>query len=341
MFSKKILGTVAAVAMTVGIVGQANAQEVTLRVSSWAPPTHGVNAEVFPTWIRELEEATNGRITGEIVYRLAPPPRQFDIIRDGAADVSWIFHGYNPGQFVATQAVELPLLGANAEAASVAYWRTYVNHMREAMDQEHEGVMIIGLMTHGPGVIQTREQIDSWDDLQGMKIRVPGGMASRLGEIFSVTAVSVPAPQVYETLSSRAADGVFMPIETQKSFRLHEVVNHVLRVPGNFYDGSFAIIMNPAKFQSLSADDQRTFMQVSGENLSRIAGAMWQSKDEEGLETARAEGSTVTDASDEMMERFREVAQQLEDEWVETIGDRFDARAAREYLQEQAENYEE
>ena len=64
-----------------------------------------------------------------------------------------------------------------------------------------------------------------------MKIRVPGGVGSLAGKALGVTAVKLPAPKVYEALSSGVADGIFMPIETQKSFRLKEVVPHVTIMP--------------------------------------------------------------------------------------------------------------
>ena len=50
-----------------------------------------------------IEEATEGRVTAEVKYGLGSPPAQFDLILDGAADITWIFHGYSPGRFVATK----------------------------------------------------------------------------------------------------------------------------------------------------------------------------------------------------------------------------------------------
>ncbi|MEL7117463.1 MAG: C4-dicarboxylate ABC transporter substrate-binding protein, partial [Pseudomonadota bacterium] len=110
----------------------AQAADVTLTISSWAPPTHGVNAILWPALIEEMEAATEGRVTAEIKYGLAPPPAQMDLILDGAADITWIFHGYTPGRFVATKLIELPGYDGNAEAASLAYWRAHEAHLAAA-----------------------------------------------------------------------------------------------------------------------------------------------------------------------------------------------------------------
>src|SRR5262249_34931527 len=197
------------------------AAQTKLIIGSWAPPTHHINTHVMPTLGKSIKEATKGRVTFEIKYDLAPPPGQFDATRDGVQDIAWIFHGYNPGKFVATQVMELPFLGAGAYAGSAAYWRVHEKYLSKP--DHHKGEVVIGVITHGPGVIQSQRQIKSWADLKGMKVGRPGGIASRVGEAFGAVAVSVPAPKVYEMLSSKVAEAVFMPIETQKSFRLAEV----------------------------------------------------------------------------------------------------------------------
>jgi TRAP-type C4-dicarboxylate transport system substrate-binding protein len=309
--------------------------ETKLIFGSWAPPTHHINADVLPTMGKWIQEATKGRVTFEIKYDLAPPPGQFDAVRDGVQDVAWIFHGYNPGKFVATQVLELPFLGAGAEAGSAAYWRVHQKYLAKA--DEHKGVMVIGLMTHGAGVIQSQRPIKSWADLKGMKVRLPGGIASRVGEAFGAVAVSVPAPKVYETLSSKVAEAVFMPAETHKSFRLAEVTKYILTVPGNLYDGSFAIIMNPKKFESLSKEDQDAIMAVTGEKISAYAGSKWAAADKVGYETAKAAGTTVSEATPEMVDQLKKVAATLEADWIKRAsGKGYDPAAALKELRETA-----
>jgi TRAP-type C4-dicarboxylate transport system substrate-binding protein len=313
-------------ATALSAAGAAEAQTKIL-IGSWAPPTHHINTDVLPTWGKWVQEATKGRVTFEIKYDLAPPPGQFDAVRDGVQDVAWIFHGYNPGKFVATQAMELPFLGAGAEAGSAAYWRVHQKHFAKA--DEHKGVLVIGKMTHGTGVIQSQKPIKAWSDLKGLKIRLPGGIASKVGEEFGAVAVTVPAPKVYETLSSKVAEAVFMPMETHKSFRLSEVTKFVLTVPGNLYDGSFAIVMNPKKFESLSKDDQAAVMSVSGEKLSAYAGSKWAAADKVGYDAAKASGTTVTTASPAMLAELKKVADKLEADWIKRAGGKgFDPAAA-------------
>lgn len=313
----------------------AQAADVTLTISSWAPPTHGVNAILWPALIEEMEAATDGRVTAEIKYGLASPPAQYDLILDGAADVAWIFHGYTPGRFVATKMIEIPGYEGNAEAASVAHWRAHEEFF--APLNEHRGVKLIGLMTHGPGTLHTNADVTSLADIANMKLRIGGGVSSDVGTALGATAINVPAPKVYETLASNAADGVMMPMEGKASFRLYEVARNTYRVPGGFYRGSFSLILSEDAWDRISAEDQAALNDVFGENLSRIAGAMWDTIDGVGMEALDAAAdNTLREANDADAAAWAEltapIIQGVLDE-VSALG--VDADAARAFIQEE------
>ncbi len=327
---------VCATASTIAVSAvSSHAADVTLTISSWAPPTHGMNAIYWPEMINRIEEATDGRVTAEIKYGLAAPPAQYDLILDGAADMAWIFHGYTPGRFVATKMIELPGYEGNAEAASVAYWRAHEQHLAAA--DEHKGVKLIGLMTHGPGVLHSDTKVESLDQISGLKLRIGGGVSGDVGTALGATGIRVPAPKVYETLASNAADGVMMPMEGKASFKLFEVAKHTYRVPGGFYRGSFALIMNGDTFSSLSEADQAALDGVFGEAASRLAGQMWDAIDKVGHKALEDNAdNSLTEASADDAAKWTEltgpiIAGVLDE--VSALG--IDAAAAQAFIAEQ------
>ena len=324
-----------AASAAVAALGAASAfaADVTLTISTWTPPTHGINADIWPRLIKMIEEATDGKVTAELKYGLAPPPAQMDIVMDGAADMTFIFHGYQPGRFVGTKLIELPGYDGTAEAASVAYWRVYEKHL-EAMN-EHRGVKVVALTTHGPGQMHTNADVNSLADLDGLKTRIGGGVAGDIGAELGLVGIRVPAPKVYETLASGAADAVAMPIEGRQSFKLTEVAKNVLEMPGGFYRGSFAVLMNQETFDSLPADVQKALDEkVFGEAASRLWGAGWDRLDETGRDaTASAEGNSIRVLSEADQAAYKPIAEKVTAKVLGEISEKgVDAQAAYDMI---------
>lgn len=313
----------------------AQAADKVLTISSWAPPTHGMNASMWPKAIAMMEEATNGRVSGELKFGLGSPPAQFDLILDGVADIGWIYHGYTPGRFVSTKMIELPGYTGSAETASIASWRAYNKYF--AGLNEHKGVKVLAMMTHGPGFLHTKSKVTSLDQISGLKLRIGGGVAGDVGTALGATGIRVPAPKVYETLASNAADGVMMPMDGQKAFKLTEVAPNTLTVPGGFYRGSFAIIMNQDTFDGLSAQDQQALEQVFGETLSRVAGQAWDQVDRDGdAAVAASPDSTMNAASAADTKRWQAISETLIAQVLKEVSDKgVDAKAAHAFIQEQ------
>jgi len=339
MIRRNFLKTAAAVSLGLSLSAGAMA-DTTMRIASWLPPTHPQNAVVWPTWGKWVEEATQGRVKIKIEYGMGHPKTMFELVEDGVVDASFSYHGYAPGRFKLTQAVEQPLLGASAEAASVAHWR--INEKYFAKAQEHEGLVLAALFTHGPGQIHMADPINSLADLKGKKIRIGGGVQGELGKRLGVTAVGAPAPKVYEMMQQGVIDGVFIPMGEQKTLRLKEVARNVVALPGGMYLGSFSMFLSPDFLDSLSAKDREAVLSVSGEKLSALAGRAWDAGDDEGYKAAKAAGVNlnVVNTSDAMAKEFRDLANGMDEAWVEHVADRkVDAKAALEELRSIARSY--
>lgn len=309
----------------------ASAQETKLTISSWAPPTHGVNAKMWPDLIKRIEAATDGRVTAEVKYNLAPPPAQADIILDGVADLAWIVHNYTPGRFPSASMAELPGFGGDTEAYSVAYWRTYEKFFKDA--NEHRGLKVLALYSHGDGMLHSSTKVESLDQIAGMKLRIGGGVAGMVGDALGASAINVPAPRVYETLDSNAADGVLMPMESKQGFRLTEVAEHSFDMPSGFYRTSIATVMNQDKFDSLSDADQAALDALFGEELSRITGVFWDEFDADAMALLEGAGNTLTMASEADQAAWAEKSKAITANVLAEISAKgIDAEAAHEFF---------
>lgn len=345
MEARKLERGIAAAALIAGIVGMTPAASAagaeTLRVANWLPPSHPIVRDMVQPWAASVEEATDGRVTVEILDApLGPPPAHFDMAADGIADVTFGVHGYTPGRFTLTQMVEVPFLGDSAEALSVAYWRVHEEHLAEA--GEHEGVQVLGVFTHGPGhIFNTVEPVEAVDDLDAMKLRVGGGIVSEVADLLDIVTVPAPSTETYELLSNGVADGILFPHESVPFFNLEGVLEYGTVVPGGLYNTSFFFVMNAGRFDALSAEDQEAIMSVSGESFSRMAGRAWDEADAAGLEAIEDAGIEMMTAPDEMMDALRDRLTPVEEGLIAAMNEAgVDGEAALEMLRAEVEAYE-
>ena len=311
----------------------------TLTISTWLPPSHPVNTGMFTQLTDMMSEASDGLIETELKNGLAPPPAQMDLLLDGAADIAILFHGYTPGRFVGTKLVEIPGYEGNAEAASVAHWRVHEAMLAEL--DERRGVKVIALTTHGPGQIHSNKEVASLEDLQGLKTRLGGGVSADVGAELGLVGIQVPAPKVYETLDSGAADAVAMNMGERISFKLNEVAKNVYEMPGGFYRGSFSVIMSQETFDSLPENvQQKLDSEVFGETASRMMGAVWDQSDVDAREATEAAGDNkIVTASEEDQARFAEMAAKVRDKVIAELDEAgVDGQAAYEMMREEMAN---
>ncbi len=317
--------------------GQVMAEKV-MRVGSWLPPMHTMNKDVLPTWGKWISEATEGRVSLKIEYPGGHPKAFLDNVQDGVFDAGWTFHGYFPGRFKLTKIVELPGLGAGAEAASAAHWR--INEKYLAKAGEHKGIILGALFTHGPGQIHLRDPISSLKEMNGKKIRIGGGVQTEIANRMGVKGVAAPGSKVYEILSQGVADGVFMPMGEKRTLRLKEVAPFTMKFPTGMYLGSFGVFINPEFMDSLSDKDRKAILSVSGEKLSAMAGRFWGEDVIVGEADAKAFGNNIMEAPKSVLKEFNAMTADMEEEWLEAVkGRKIDAKKALMELREIARSY--
>jgi TRAP-type C4-dicarboxylate transport system substrate-binding protein len=291
--------------------------QTTLNVSVWVPPSHHLVADVTMTFCKDVEAATSNRVKCNLLPKaVVAAPQHFDAVRDGLADLSFTVHGYTPGRFVLTDAVEFPFLGDTSEALSVAYQRVH-DRMLAKLD-EHKGVRVLGVWTHGPGqIFNTKRAVSSLKDLDGMKIRVGGGLVNDVAKALGTVPMLKPAPESYELLAQGVADGVFFPKEAPFAFRLVPLIKHATFIPGGLYNVSFVMIMNEAKWKQISAADQAAINKLSGEALARRAGKSWDAADQRGEKAVRDAGIPIVIADAKFIAEIKAKTGGLEQAWID------------------------
>ncbi|MEO5772410.1 MAG: TRAP transporter substrate-binding protein [Burkholderiaceae bacterium] len=299
---------------TLSAVTASEAQTV-LTVSSWLPPAH-VLSETQKEWCAELEKKAAGKVRCNILPRaVAAPPGTFDAVRNGLADLSYTVQGYTPGRFVTTQMAEVPFLGNSSETVSVAFQRAY--NKNPAIAAEHQGVKVIAVFTHGPGIVfNTKRPIAKADDLAGLKFRVGGGMVNEISKSLGMNVTLKPAPESYELLSTGVMDGTLFPAESVESFKIDKVIKYGTSFPGGLYNTAFVFLMNQAAFDKLPADVKKAVDELSGETTARMFGRGWDKVDRRGMAFMQAAGVQFVKADPAFVKVVQEKTAPVEEKWA-------------------------
>lgn len=304
----------ASLASTFFLGTQVSAQTV-FSVSSWVPPTHTLSV-AQKEWCDALEKESAARMKCNILPKaVSAPPGTFDAVRDGLADISFTVDGYTPGRFINTQMAEFPFLGDNSMATSVAYQRIYSKYF--APLGEHRGVKVLGVFTHGPGTIfNSKKPVNSIADGATLKWRIGGGNINELTKLMGWNTTLKPATEAFELLSTGVMDGTLFPDESIASFKL-SMIKYATTLPGGLYNTSFVFMMNPAKYDALSAQDKAVVDKLSGEYVARNFGAGWDKVDDASVNGAqKAQGVQRIKASDAFVNEIKAKQAGLEDKWA-------------------------
>ncbi len=297
------------------------AQETTtLRVHQMLPAQATIPAKAIAPWAQRVEEASGGRIKFELYPAMqlgGAPPDLFDQAKDGVVDLIWTVLGYTPGRFPKSEVFELPFMVTTAEPTSVAFQK-YVE--ANAMN-EFEGVKLLCVHTHGPGLFHTKDPITKLEDLKGMKIRggsrIISDMLGRLG----AEPIGMPVPQVPEALSTGVINGTTIPWEVTPSLKVAELVKNHTGFSGThgLYTQTFGFTMNLDRYNSLSDDLKTIIDENSGVETARQFGRVMDDGDSTGLKVAVEAGNNIVQLDEAETARWQEAAQPTVEAWFTDV----------------------
>lgn len=315
-FTAKILkGAVAATALVSATAQIANAEVLTM--SSWVPPTHFVHTDFLVPFTEKVAEVTEGRVTVTILPApLASPPQHWELARNGVADITWGNFTYEPERFVSMWFAEFPNAGTNAEAQSRALWQTYETFLADNV--AFDGVKMLGVGMFGGGQLHHgSETVTSPDDVANVKFRMGGPIQEQLLTSLGAIPVAAPATKAYEMLESGVIDGSLHTMESVVNFRLEDSLTHHTIFPNGFYDATFFVIMNGAKWGGLSDEDKAAIEGIIGEELSAAWGQNFDEQNPAAIESLSAAGHDIVEASPELIAAVDTIYGEMVADWVE------------------------
>lgn len=301
--------------------GLANAQETTLRLHHYLPPSSMAHNRFHVPWTEKVAKDSGGRIKFQIYPAMqlgGTAPQLFDQARDGVVDITWTVLGYTAARFPSTEVFELPFMTRTAEGSSRALWEYAARN--KLFESELKEVKVLALHVHDQGQLHTTsKQVKTLADFRGLKVRAGTRINNKMLAIFGATPVGMPLPQTLESLSKGVIDGTLFPWEVVPAVKVHELVKYHTETGSksrSMYTTTFVLAMNRASYEKLPAPLKHALDSNSGADTSAWIGARWDGSAAPARKLAAERGNTVYTLPPEEVARWEKAAVPLVEEWV-------------------------
>lgn len=313
---RTLLSLFGGAALALGAGTLAGAAEVTLRLHQFLPAQANVPTKILDVWADKVEADSGGRIEVQRFPSMqlgGKPPELVDQMIDGVVDIIWTLPGYTPGRFPRGEVFELPFIMTNAAATSRAYWRLY----EEMGGDDMAAFKPIGLWVHGPGLVHSKKPVTQFEDLQGLKMRAPTRITTKLFSSVGANALGMPLPAVPEALSKGVIEATAIPWEVTAALKISELTGHHLEFGETpFYTATFLMGMNQRSYDRLPDELKAVIDANSGLDFSGQAGQVMTETDGPSRQIAVDLGNTITTITPEEAEKWRAASEPVIAEWI-------------------------
>lgn len=312
-------------------------EKIQLSYSIFFPPTHA-HTKAAESWAREVESRTGGTVTINMYPggTLTGAGECYEGVVSGISDIGMSVFAYTRGRFPVMEAVDLPL-GYPTGMAATRIANAYYQEMKP---EELNDVKVLYLHAHGPGLLHTKEPVETLEDLQGLQIRSTG-LSAKMVSALGANPVAMPQGDTYEALQKGVVEGTFAPMETLKGWRQAEVINATTECRDVGYTTAMFVVMNKNKFNQLP-EDIRDILTTVSEEWIETHGKVWDDADEEGLAFTLDSGNRVIEISEAESARWQAAIEPVIAEYIENAEAKgIDGQKAVGFLQDMVEKHRE
>lgn len=272
----KVRATVAAVASGCVLVGMAacgtgggaSDDSVTLSFASGLPETL-YPSEAYLAWADDVKELSGGKVEFENYFAgaLVPQDEVIKAVSDNQTDLGQFAPNAYPDQFKYSSIDSVPGSTEDLGAVISTYRDFYENKAEFEKEWTDAGMVPILIEPTAANVFVSKKELNSVEDIKGLRVRASGAMLPVLEEL-GATTVTLPQVDVYEGLQRGvvdAATSLTLPSAASQSFG--EVASRIYDI-GLAPAGMVVLAMNKQSYDELP-NDVKDAMTEASENADR------------------------------------------------------------------------
>ncbi|WP_367384915.1 TRAP transporter substrate-binding protein [Lentilitoribacter sp. EG35] len=308
-------------ALMSGFASSALAAEFNFSIHHFLSPKAGTHTKMIEPWVKNIEEASGGRIKFEIFPAMAlggKPPELYNQVRDGVADIIWTLPGYTPGVFPRVEVFELPSVHkGNAVATNKA-----IQDLAADLAEDFKDIHPLLVHVHAGNALHlTSKDVQSLADMKGLKVRSPSRTGAWMLESWGAEPVGMPVPALPQALAKNNIDGGLIPFEIAIPLKIAELTDYSVELNAGqrFGTSTFLFAMNKASYNSLPDDLKKVIDDNSGAAFADAMGKVWDDVEPIGIQLARDKGNKVTALTAEASAEFATKAEMVGARWIKEV----------------------
>jgi TRAP-type C4-dicarboxylate transport system substrate-binding protein len=180
-----------------------------------------------------------------------------------------------------------------------------------------QGIMVLFTVPWGPQGIYAKKDINSIEDMKGLKWRAYNVGTARIGEMVGAQAVTVQAAELPQALATGVVNSFMSSGATGYDSKVWETLTH-------FYDTRAWIprnvtLVNKAAFDALDKPTQEAVLKAAA--AAEVRGwKLWENKTEWYHDEIAKKGMKVLKPSPALDAGFKKVGEQLTADWLKKAG---------------------
>ena len=301
-----------AVALTLG-AGIAEAQTKTLKVQASSAPGDWAHRYMTEDWGPKLKEMTDGDLAIEVLPTKAvvPHTETMEAVANGILDGDLNAVSYFSGRDPAFAIIGDLIAGYD----TVDQVRTFCMHgggkeiLQKLYDKYADGnIHVVGCGPYAKEALVSTIPINSVEELKGVKIRSPEGLAAEVFRRAGAAPVSLPFSEVYTALEKKLVDAAdASALVNNDASGMQKVAKYPI-YPGIHSMAVLQFVVNKDLWDSLTESEQtalEVWYSAAYDAMRRDADLL----DQQIVEQYRAgDDITVIDWPQEERDKFRQIA---------------------------------
>lgn len=288
--------------------------------ATWHMPTaypvtsfHTVNLEQFAN---EVKAATEGRVDIKVhsAGSLFKHPEIKKSVRSGQVPIGEFLLSQLANESPLFQVDSIPFLATTYEDAA-SLWQVSRPRIQTLLGAE--GLTVLFAVPWPPQALYTRKQVETIEDLRGVKLRTYNSAQERLADLVGAVATQVEVTDIPQAFSTGRIDAMITSASTGVSSRAWEFLTHYYQtrawLPKNI------VVVNTRAFRALSEADRDAVLAAAAAAEKR-GWAMSKEENEAKLVVLKEQGLDVRDPSPELTAGLQKFGRLMAGEWAAHAG---------------------